>query len=72
MTNAEVTAYNYGRRLAEAATEAVKAGHGQDMQSAAFTTPEETEALERLGVTIWLDWVRKGGESVMGAGEATP
>ena len=70
MTSAEITAYNYGKRLAAASLEAVNDGRGSIMPDACILTPEETASLERLGREAWWAQVQKGGNEVFGARDA--
>lgn len=72
MTRAELTAYNYGRRLALSAQEAVKAGQGAVVPAACLLTPLEQDSLSRLGQDAWWALVQRGGNEVLGSPDAVP
>jgi hypothetical protein len=66
MTNTEIIAYNYGRRLAEGAVETVKGGRDDIMVTISQLTAEEQAAMEKLGRDAWWKFVLQGGQEVLG------
>lgn len=67
MTNAEITAYEYGRRLARAAMAEVSDDTAGTTIAASLMTGAEQASLDRLGLDAWWAQVQKGGNEVLEA-----
>jgi hypothetical protein len=64
MSNAEITAYNIGQRLAKEALGLWPQGQRLgDYPSTPFTE-EETQAVNALGIDEAFVWIRRGGSDV--------
>lgn len=72
MNNSELTAYNYGRRLATEAVQAAQEGRGDDYLPACLLTGTEQSALERLGRDRWWRFVLQGGNEIIGEPDVVP
>lgn len=60
MTNAELTAYNYGRDVYREARMMVAEGRGQEMPSLCLMPLEASLALRQLGREAFWSWMRRG------------
>jgi hypothetical protein len=72
MTNSEVVAYQYGRRLAQGATRAVQEGNGKLPPAECMLTEAEQASLDRLGRDAWWALALRGGQDVLGGPDAVP
>lgn len=65
MTNAELTAYNYGRDVLEEARQMVAEGRGDQMPSLATLPLEADLAMRKLGPDAFWFWMRRGVQGAM-------
>lgn len=72
MNNSELTAYNYGRRVAQAAVQAAAEGRGDQYLPECVLSPQEQSSLERLGQDRWWRFVLQGGNQIVGESDAVP
>ena len=72
MTNSELAAYMYGRRLAQGAAQAVQDGNGKLPPDECLLTPAEQASLDRLGQARWWDLVVRGGQEILGSDDVVP
>lgn len=64
MTNAEIIAYEYGRRLMAECQRVITEGQVKQVPEEAKLGPTEITALNRLGQEGWMTWVQKGAATV--------